>query len=312
MNKYDENITMNINISELIPRIIDFIKNNMESIEPYEEIQEMYVFHEHPVIMDATVRRVQEILYINITYKLIDINNSSDDGLKFLKEGVYVCTHFSTNYLSDITKVNTFLNKIVNKLEECVFILSSKVKILKFDIVESNMIKFFELYRNANRRSIRKITNIDILSNKVVSRNLLNDIIASLLSDLNSQSDFEQYRIHFSDLEIAGGISYTSFTILINLSQYDKKENLAYVTFDIVNDDLDRDKAGMNQYEMYGVAAVANRPHNIVMSTYRFDIVHTENINDLTNKVSDKLYQAIKLLSSSCKVREILIERKEI
>lgn len=313
MKHGDIEVSKNIDISYLQSTIIDFIRTNMVNIKPYEEKQELYMLNVSPLVIEASVRRLQDIIYVNINCKSINYNASNSTDY-FNNEMVWICTYLLVRFIKEADKFKKFIDKVDYKLTEYLDIINRKSNVVSFDVIDPNTVKLFDIFNNQDRRSLRKISVVNSFKNIVVDTKFLSDILFDISSQIQDQVDFEQYRIYFKGLEIADGLTYTNFTILINAIQYDNKKECVYFIIDIVNDDNDRKTCGLDNGEFYsyGVVSASMKPGREVSSIYRLDWRTINDFEPFLDEVAKKIYNAMKVISSSCKVKEIIVERKEI
>lgn len=304
-----ENETDNYeSINELDIAIIDFIKNSMKSIETYSETEKQYLISNIPVMVNVAIQRLKDILYINITSKLV----SFDDGYfeNFVKsENVWLCTYFYTKFLNNEKTFDCFIDKIKPKIDKLMDSLINHMDAEGFIVLTTN------IFDNVIFSKMKtEINNMKILKNEIVDEKFISNLLYELINTVDYGTQFQQFRVHFKQLEVSDGIEYTNFTILFNVIQYCNTYDAMYFVIDLVNDDNDWDLTGLQntglhgEFRNYGVALLALRPGQEALSIFKLTPVSEKYLDSSIEKITKNICSSIKMLSNTCIVKEITID----
>lgn len=313
MSLNTHNTEQNIEIVRLSFRIAEFVEECLKELNAYHQSIEFYLLHGVPLIVENRIHRMKDIIYINVTYKKVNIKSMQTINLEVLNEMVIVSTHFNVKFLEDEEKVDTFINKLYLKLDEWVHLLLDKIDTDAFDILHCDPTRINNYNDLFNTESMYKVTTLASYEHVKIDNGLIEEILHSIFNAVQDGSEFEQYRIHFSNLSLTSDTMYTDFTILITTVQYDKVGHSVYFMFDIVNEDEDRKKDGMDKFKgSYGIPLLASNPSRQLKCIFCLSENTVLYVGNFVENFSKNMVEVIELLSESCFVEEIVVERKEI
>lgn len=311
MNKENQ-VTKENDINTLTKVIMDFINTSLEVSKPYTEQSEMIVMYELPIVMELRVRRSQELYFITVMHKNIDLYNA--DTIKFINEGVCVNTYIHEKYLIDVKRMELFLNKIEKSIQNYQDKMINETDVTKFDIAEENQLEFFEVFNNNDNRYIIKTDIIDECENETITIELIFDKIAKCVEYISGSYDiFSQFKIRFMDVESTVG--YTSFSIILNFCNITENGDITYMIADVITDEDDKSLPPTYPNQCFnGVAFYMNR-NGFERSSFFYRLDPYLDDRDYMVKISNfikELYHSINIISSSKKVKKVVTTRKEI
>lgn len=320
MNSKNMIIDKDHSIETLNDTIVSFIYEKIIKIDSYEEEYQIYVLHEIPVIMDASIRRTEKIIFVNVTIKRVDLDayQFEDGKLSFSDEGVCVNTFILLRHLQDENKIDHFIEKISLKIDEVIHTVTKNSNVTKFDIVNQETIKFFERFKGYGKRAIAdtSVHTIQKYESKELSQYFMEDVLHSIFNDaISNIKTIKIFHIYFNGLIINEDLS-TNFTMPIVFYKDEDTEKSLWVLIDLTNSDQDRKDVGFDKTKIfhYGVSLLGKTtPERNMLNVHRFDYQYIyDDMEYVIEKVADTLLSCIDLLTDDPIVKNITITKKEI